>query len=394
MDYQYDNPGPSQTQDDNLPSEMDYQYDNPGPSPIQEDNLPSEMDYQHDKSGPSPDAGSSGFRFRDLPYDIRHQIWLEAMPPTTIQLMCDGGNKQPLRGDARDISHVNREARAIALATHPLWLRDSLLSWVRMDPVHDTLLTSFLRLPPFPHRRSPLRKVVSTFKWPHLYNFHWERFRMRSKIGWFQLYNHPYLHEYTMLCEKAYPILWIPGCQMHDPQPIRDTGVKWPTNGPGDMNRYANRLAIIRRDQFAAEFAREHGHSPSHMLDWFIYRIGLMGYSKNATSVGGHWAGFRFFVDTKRVEFTPLAYHDVKDHLEMGVDSQGVLPEVAVRVWVIRPGQKSTAPDESYHGWERVKEYSAGEGRRTQKIRALWQLTRVTFNYNQQFARTLKRRGD
>lgn len=220
MDYQYDNPGPSQTQDDNLPSEMDYQYDNPGPFPIQEDNLPSEMDYQHDKSGPSPDAGSSGFRFRDLPYDIRHQIWLEAMPPTTIQLMCDGGNKQPLRGDARDISHVNREARAIALATHPLWLRDSLLSWVRMDPVHDTLLTSLLRLPPFPHRRSPLRKVVSTFKWPHLYNFHWERFRMRSKIGWFQLYNHPYLHEYTMLCEKAYPILWIPGCQMHDPQPI------------------------------------------------------------------------------------------------------------------------------------------------------------------------------
>lgn len=159
------------------------------------------------------------------------------------------------------------------------------------------------------------------------------------------------------------------------------------------MNRYANKLAIERRDQFAAVFTREHGHSPSHMLEWFIYRIGLMGYSKNATSVGGHWAGFRYFVDTHRVEFTPLAYHDVKDQLEMRVDSHGVLPEVAVRVWVIRPGEKSTAPDESYHGWERVKEYRVGEGRRMQKIRSLWQLTRASFNWNQRIVLG-KRRGE
>lgn len=119
-----------------------------------------------------------------------------------------------------------------------------------------------------------------------------------------------------------------------------------------------------------------------------------MGYSKNATSVGGHWAGFRYFVDTKRVEFTPLAFHDVKHQLEMGVNSRGVLPEVAVRVWVIRPGEESTAPDESYHGWEPVKEYSHREGKRTERIRALWQLTRATFNWNQPVVLKQKRRMD
>lgn len=95
-------------------------------------------------------------------------------------------------------------------------------------------------------------------------------------------------------------------------------------------------------------------------------------------------------MDTKLVEFTPLAFHDVKHHLEMGVNTRGVLPEAAVRVWVIRPGEESTVPDESYHGWEPVKRYSHGESMRTRRIRALWQLTRATFNQRQNFLQMLK----
>lgn len=208
-------------QEDEPQSEMDYEYDNPRPSQTQGDNLPSEMDYQHDKSGPSPDVGSSGIGFRDLPYDIRYLIWHEAISPTTIQFSYyDGDKKKALRGDARDIGQVNREARAIVLATHPVWVRDRSLKRVRMDPVHDTFLTHFVKFPSFPGRRLPFRKVVSTFKRPYLYNFHWQHSRMRSEMGRLQLCHHPYLQEYTMLCEKAHPILWIPGCQMHDPQPI------------------------------------------------------------------------------------------------------------------------------------------------------------------------------
>lgn len=176
------------------------------------------MDYQYDNAGPSPDAASSGFRFGDLPYDIRYQIWHDALPPTTIRFMYDGGTTQTLRGDARNVSQVNRESRAEVLATHRCRLWDGTLNLVRMDPVHDTFLTHNLSFPTI--RKLPFRNVVSTFKKPDHYRFGWMRSWIMHGMHELQLSRLPRLHEYTMLFEEAKSILWIPGCQMYDPQPI------------------------------------------------------------------------------------------------------------------------------------------------------------------------------
>ncbi|KAH8736151.1 hypothetical protein BGZ61DRAFT_527139 [Ilyonectria robusta] len=214
-----------------------------------------------------------------------------------------------------------------------------------------------------------------------------------------------HLREYTLMAETTNGSWLIPGCQIYEPQVVDrrdngntfnwieecsperhprvteaeeyftqrgiagDTGLGWPLNE--DVNRAAPILAIkswsTRRQ------------APVPTLGRIMPRIGLMGYSANATSIGGQWAGFRYYVDTGRVEFTPLAYHEVQELLEAGRKSQGVLPDMVVRVWVIRPGEEGIAPDESYHGWEEVQPYSETEDERTCKIRGLWQRTRTMF---------------
>ncbi|KAH6995977.1 hypothetical protein BKA56DRAFT_666250 [Ilyonectria sp. MPI-CAGE-AT-0026] len=214
-----------------------------------------------------------------------------------------------------------------------------------------------------------------------------------------------HLREYTLMAETTDGSWLIPGCQIYEPQVVDrrddgntytwieecspephpriveaeeyfaqrgiagDTGLGWPLND--DVNRAATMLAI------KSWSTRRQAPVPS--LGHIMPRIGLMGYSANATSIGGQWAGFRYYVDTGRVEFTPLAYHEVQELLEAGTKSQGVLPDMVVRVWVIRPGEEGIAPDESYHGWEEVQSYSETEDERTCKIRGLWQMTRTMF---------------
>ncbi|KAH7017172.1 hypothetical protein EDB80DRAFT_873901 [Ilyonectria destructans] len=220
-----------------------------------------------------------------------------------------------------------------------------------------------------------------------------------------QLGRFRHLREYTMMAETTDGSWLIPGCQMYEPQVVAkrddgntyswieefspqphpriveaeeyftqkgipgDTGLSWPLDE--NVNRAATMLAI--RSWSTGN------QPPVSTLGDIMPRIGLMGYSANATSIGGQWAGFRYYMDTERVEFTPLAYHEVLQFLEAGTKSQGVLPDMVVRVWVIRPGEEGIAPDESYHGWEEVQSYSETEDDRTCKIRGLWQMARTMF---------------
>jgi hypothetical protein len=112
-----------------------------------------------------------------------------------------------------------------------------------------------------------------------------------------------------------------------------------------------------------------------------------MGYHVGPTSIGGNWAGFRYYTDTKAVEFSPLSYLDVSKYLRMGLERRDYFPDAVIRVWVIRPGQQDTSPDRFYHNWQRVAEYSDDETTQSMKIRRLWQLVSYTFDDRRLFMR-------
>ncbi|KAF4431029.1 hypothetical protein FACUT_8702 [Fusarium acutatum] len=90
--------------------------------------------------------------------------------------------------------------------------------------------------------------------------------------------------------------------------------------------------------------------------------IGLYGYSRGTRSLGGKWAGFRYYTQTHKVQFSPLAWHEVEPIVHrLGYDTapgrplpSGADPQFVARVWMIREGDEPK--DEPHHCWIDVKE--------------------------------------
>ncbi|KAH7017210.1 hypothetical protein EDB80DRAFT_873938 [Ilyonectria destructans] len=379
------------------------------------------MSGQRDQ-GLSPEGATRRIGFQDLPAEMREQIWKAATPPTVHTFFADNTPGDVHRGDALDISQVNADSRNTIRYTHH-WLinyeteTSQLRRSIQVNPIHDVVLIKEGRLPPhLGDGRVPLQKIASVFQ-------HIAMIRpidyTTEPLGELKIHGFDNIREYTILSENTEDV-WIDGCQMLEPQVVGvdrgfqwyrnctqdpdsldqaaryfeqkgipgDTGIKWPLENLYALFQATNMRGWSLRDEWSAwrdsyaagligpEIDEDGNASSIAFSTSLLPRIGHMGYSMNETSVGGNWAGFRYFTDTMRVEFTPLAFADIEGLLRASRKARGVLPELAVHIWVVRPGEEGIVPNESYHSWEVVKPYSETEEERDGQIRRLWQLTR------------------
>ncbi|KAK7425824.1 hypothetical protein QQZ08_007673 [Neonectria magnoliae] len=400
------------------------------------DNPSSDKDKPQDES-PEEDTSSvvvgrdaSFPQFPGLPGEIRNMIWEKLVDPTTVNFF-DYGEMDAFKSYAYRLSLVNREARSLVLRSHTVrFCTIPKMCNIRMDPVRDTfftLLHYFPTLMAMPGRDLPyypFRKVLSA--WDSM-PFHGTDYH-RLPLGPFVLTSFPDLREYTLTSDRGYNYESIKGYQMYGPDIVgeqdddmlwgrrdnedgyreeaerffqdkglssfADTGLRWPIDSPWDTIRNAADVAAAEILEYKTWWWLKYHPSP-YPLTWkhmtwkqFVPRIGFYGYSWNDTSMGGEWAGFRYYTATQRVEFSPLAYWEVVDQLNTLENAHKPLPDLVVRVWIIRPGEE--APEnQPHHAWETVlsrEEDDDTVSMTRNSIRTLWQMTRLTWNENKSFA--------
>ncbi|KAF5611752.1 uncharacterized protein FSUBG_2189 [Fusarium subglutinans] len=117
----------------------------------------------------------------------------------------------------------------------------------------------------------------------------------------------------------------------------------------------------------------------------FIPYIGFYGYDRGQCSMGGNWAGFRYFEETGAVFFTPLSWDDVEPlvvgpHGENGEKApwNEHHPQFVARVWIIRKGE-SVPEGQGQYGWMRVEEVMDGDPEWKQQLKSTWMMVRDTF---------------
>ncbi|KAF5672671.1 hypothetical protein FCIRC_8375 [Fusarium circinatum] len=205
----------------------------------------------------------------------------------------------------------------------------------------------------------------------------------------------PFLEE-TVVSVSMMTRMWhISGFQMEGPDVVapRTNGESWGLNRVGPHSVTAARYFKDKRIQADTGIPWEFPRSPFLKHPWsFLWThhatlisqpedvhphidpdatyihpldrplIGLYGYSRGTRSLGGKWAGFRYHTKTHKVQFSPLAWHEVEPIVHrLGYDpaygrplANGADPQFVARVWMIRDGDEPK--DEPHHCWIEVKE--------------------------------------
>ncbi|CAH0027763.1 unnamed protein product [Clonostachys rhizophaga] len=170
-----------------------------------------------------------------------------------------------------------------------------------------------------------------------------------------------------------------------------DTGTTWAFDGKNSFAQNIWQFAWQRRlgvdpglrETYAYTDKRRDTmiHKYSDNASAAVPKIGLRGYSYNTSSCGGFWAGYRLYVGNHpRLEFSPLAWDDVKEYLESfqtyednredaefgkeeaetvskrykhGKDIKPSSPETIVKITIIRPGEEAPR-SHPHHCWEPV----------------------------------------
>ncbi|KAF5541153.1 K P-type ATPase (mediates high-affinity potassium or sodium uptake) [Fusarium napiforme] len=105
--------------------------------------------------------------------------------------------------------------------------------------------------------------------------------------------------------------------------------------------------------------------------------IGFHGYSRGSRSQGGKWAGFRYWTETKKIEFRPLSWPEVKDAMEDDQRDQRWHHEFIARLWINRPGEPVDA-EQSQYGWIEVKAPEKGDASWIEQVATTWKMVRYT----------------
>ncbi|KAF5614156.1 K P-type ATPase (mediates high-affinity potassium or sodium uptake) [Fusarium subglutinans] len=91
-------------------------------------------------------------------------------------------------------------------------------------------------------------------------------------------------------------------------------------------------------------------------------QIGFHGYSRGNNSKGGKWPGFRYWTETKKIEFRTLSWPEVQPCVEdcQKESIDGYHPDLIARLWINRPGESMDA-EQSQYGWIEVKAPEEGD---------------------------------
>lgn len=314
-----------------------------------------------------------------LPPEIRIHIWRMVLEEPVI---CDMASPIASRHNmANTLAEVSREAMGEVLRTHALRisreryglpLREGVVAASRRPVVeylsitndifrkHDVL--SFLPtqtigwpLPGMPSDAFPFERVLSHASYVgSVVDYDSFELDLEAVINWpvvcqrLDLSRTPRLREYFFTFSELAPKWYLGG--LEGLLPGKDTGIAWP----------ANNTTTWGKDQ------------PN---------MGSMGYGLGNTWCGGHWPGFRYFVDRKenKVEFSPVALSDIAPVFQAEMDAEHpFLPEMMGVVYIVRRGEK--APEEAHHNWLVVQEYDADEKHYMSQIRSLWQYVVASLN--------------
>jgi hypothetical protein len=142
---------------------------------------------------------------------------------------------------------------------------------------------------------------------------------------------------------------------------ISDTGIRWDFSDYLAMGYFKTRPREIS--------------TPGYAYKSICPYIGLRGYSDGVRSHGGHWAGFRLFVESGLLQFSPLNWSDV-EHLIVDKTNrlETCMPQFIARVWIIRGTEKP--PDDDDHSWIEVREPVDGDPPYVGQIADTWTMVR------------------
>ncbi|TXC01921.1 hypothetical protein FocTR4_00009299 [Fusarium oxysporum f. sp. cubense] len=110
-----------------------------------------------------------------------------------------------------------------------------------------------------------------------------------------------------------------------------------------------------------------------------VPRIGFHGYSRGNMSQGGKWPGFRYWTETKKIDFRPLSWAEVQPCMKdyHRISSWRSHPEFIARLWINRPGEPIAA-EQSQYGWIEVRPPEEGDDPWVEQVATTWKMVRDT----------------
>ncbi|KAJ4308120.1 hypothetical protein N0V84_012289 [Fusarium piperis] len=275
------------------------------------------------------------------------------------------------------------------------------------DPKRDTLKVWAMRLPdPDPYDQMPclpglpVRKLLTVF--PSALNPSSQVSIGVSDPTWndepldmeFNLSFLPMIEEMTLSIQSAGFEWHIEGFQMYGPDVVESRGVhdRWGHGGGyGHLRLIAENHFFFRGIKGSTRYrwkgCGDDFFDPldiltmdSASLSRHAPYIGFHGYSRGTYSLGGNWPGFRYYTDTKEVEFSPLSFSEisfatdrqdtVQREPEGGRDAQ-----LVSRVWIIRPGRPAP-PVEPHHCWIKVRKWEMDDPDWIWQVENTWKMVR------------------
>ncbi|KIL95617.1 hypothetical protein FAVG1_00354 [Fusarium avenaceum] len=361
------------------------------------------------------------FPFQRLPLELKIKIIHEAIPRLIIPENLYAPDK-PISSAERvligDLTSSCKEIRSIVNNSRKIVAFGYGNILFRLDPVRDTLLVKNMCLPyieskkdwnrdiwEVPRRGLPIRRLMTQSRAisrpkPNGLYFFLSVYRLWSQVPFstsLDVLSHLPLVEELVLSFKDASRAWhIDGFQMFGPDIIaprrREEGWGLERVGPHDKAaaEYSFSRGISADTGEKWRFQMDTGVLLSQPSDFISApidiqpgqkvnltpRIGFYGFSRGTRSLGGKWAGFRYFTETGEVHFSPLAWSEVRYfvnrwyHPEAMLESQ---PQLIARVWIIRPG-KEAEPDQQHHCWLKVKKWEEGDPNWVSQVETMWKM--------------------
>ncbi|RYC97151.1 hypothetical protein BFJ63_vAg312 [Fusarium oxysporum f. sp. narcissi] len=110
-----------------------------------------------------------------------------------------------------------------------------------------------------------------------------------------------------------------------------------------------------------------------------VPRIGFHGYSRGNMSQGGKWPGFRYWTETKKIEFRPLSWAEVQPCMKdyHRISFRRSYPDFIARLWINRSGEPIAA-EQSQYGWIEVRPPEKGDDLWVEQVATTWKMVRDT----------------
>ncbi|KAF5718678.1 P-type ATPase (mediates high-affinity potassium or sodium uptake) [Fusarium globosum] len=120
--------------------------------------------------------------------------------------------------------------------------------------------------------------------------------------------------------------------------------------------------------------------------DWrYTPWISTHGYSsQSGLQRVGKWPGFRYWTETRKIEFRPLSWPEVQPWTTMfpssgwaSLTSAEFIPhEFVARLWINRPGEPIDA-EQSQYGWIEAKAPEEGDDSWVEQVATTWKMVRI-----------------